>query len=222
LGDDDLTSLAIGLTRRAKKIIVLDIDKRLVKFINQIAKDKNLPIEASKCNFTKEIPKDLEHSFDVFLTDPTPSPECFLIFISLGIKLLKKEMGKVGYVSFFPSHQELCLDFQEIMIKRKLIITDMIPRFTEYDFLDFTYSDNDKKLLKDFDSGENKISFFENITRFITTKETFEYLDRKTIKNIPLSKAMKRIMQDPSKDPAFMSGEKEFVLNEIRKLKDGL
>jgi len=220
LGDDDLTSLAIGLMGGAKKIIVLDIDERLINFINFIAKEKRLSIEGIVCDFTKGIPKNLENSFDVFLTDPSPIPECFSIFISLGIKLLKRRDGMVGYVSFFPSHQEISIDFQKIMTDKNLIITDIIPRFTEYDFLESTYGEIDKNLLKNFDSGESKISFFENITRFITTKETFKNQNQNIVMKIPLSKAMKRIIEDPSKDPAFMNGEKEFVLEKIKEFKE--
>jgi predicted methyltransferase len=221
LGDDDLTSLAIGLIGGSKKITVLDIDSRIINFINKISKKYSLPITAIKYDFTKKIPEKLKNKFDVFLTDPTPNKECFSMFISLGLELLKQKKDKVGYISFFPSHQEMNIDFQKVMTKKELIITDMIPRFTEYDFIEFTYNENDKKILQKFDSGENKISFYENITRFITTEKTFNK-KKGNIKELDyeFGKSTKKILKDPTKDPAFLSGEEDFVLKAIKEIKN--
>jgi predicted methyltransferase len=217
LGDDDLTSIAIGFLGLAKEIIVLDIDERLINFINKKAKENNLNIKAHICDLTKGIPKEFENYFDVFLTDPTPNPECFSLFVSIGIKLLKNKAGMSGYVSFFPSHQKISLEFQKILTNKGLIITDMIPRFTEYDFVKFTYKDSDLELLRKYDSGERKLSFHENITRFVTSEESVNMNDPTEIKELPLSKATKRMLENPEMDPAFKGGDKEFVLNLIKK-----
>jgi len=222
LGDDDLTSIAIALIGEAKRIMVLDIDARLISFIDKISKEYSLKIETLKCDFTKGAPEGLKGAFDVFLTDPTPNPDCFSLFISLGASFLKKGKERVGYVSFFPSHQDIKIDFQKILTAFDLIITDMIPRFTEYDFVQDTYKQKDKELLEKFDSGESKISFFENITRFITTENTFKKISAAKNQKLPISKATKRIIDHPEKDPAFLKGEKDFVLNEIKKIRNEL
>jgi hypothetical protein len=93
----------------------------------------------------------------------------------------------------------------------------MIPRFTEYDFVKFTYKDSDLELLRKYDSGERKLSFHENITRFVTSEESVNMNDPTEIKELPLSKATKRMLENPEMDPAFKGGDKEFVLNLIKK-----
>jgi len=37
VGDDDLTSLALGITGLPRKVKVLEVDKRLVEYINKKA-----------------------------------------------------------------------------------------------------------------------------------------------------------------------------------------
>jgi len=224
IGDDDLTSLAIGLIRLAKEVVVFDIDDRLVRFINQIAKREELNITAYSCDFTSAIPKKFSRKFDVFLTDPTPNPESFSLFISVGLNLLKKGKRSAGYVSFFPSHQDISIDFQKILTNKGVIITDMIHGYTEYDFIKETYKPIDIELLKKFDSKSKKLSFTENLTRFETTEETIKEKDRinKKTKNRILGKATRRVLRHIEKDPAYIKGESNFVLSLAEKLRRGL
>ena len=224
IGDDDLTSLSIGLTKKAKSVIVFDIDERLVKFINQIAKKEKINVKAFVCDFTLDIPQRFKGKFDVFLTDPTPNPECFSLFISIGLGLLKKGKGFVGYVSFFPSHQEITIDFQQILTNKRVIVTDMIPKFTQYDFIKETYKSGDIGLLKKFDSNEDKLSFTENLTRIETTKDTMNDIDiiNADVKDKILGKATKRVLNHIEKDPAYIRGESNFVLSVAEKIRRNL
>ncbi len=213
IGDDDLTSIAIGLTKEAKEVIVFDIDKRLIDFINKTSEDLNLNVKAYEIDLTKRIPKEFTDYFDIFLTDPTPNPPAFSLFISIGLNLLKEKERCIGYVSFFPSHQKLSIDFQKILTDKNVIITDMIPKFTEYDFIEATYRKEDLELLKKFDSGEKRLSFHENITRFETTNNTIKKIDMPNIteRQNMLGKATKKILYNLENDPAFIHGDKEFV-----------
>jgi predicted methyltransferase len=208
IGDDDLTSLAIGLTKKAKEIVVFDIDERLIDFINTVSKEKDLKVCAYKYDLTKEIPTKFSGKFDVFLTDPTPNKIAFELFISIGLNLLA-EKG-VGYVSFFPSHQSISLDFQKVLTDRKVIITDMIPQFTEYDFISQTYRKEDFGLLESFDSGEKRLSFHENNTRFEVGPESIRKIkslnDGERVDLI--GKATKRVLENPTLDPTYRKKSK--------------
>ena len=208
IGDDDLTSLAIGLTEKAKEIVVFDIDERLIEFINTISKKRGLKIKAYKYDLTKKIPKEFSGKFDVFLTDPTPNKIAFELFISTGLNLLA-EKG-VGYVSFFPSHQSISLDFQKVLTDRKVIITDMIPQFTEYDFIPQTYRKEDFTLLESFDSGEEKLSFYENNTRFEVGAESVRKIKSLTDEERAdlIGKATKRVLENPTLDPSYQKKSK--------------
>jgi len=209
IGDDDLTSLAIGLTKKAKEVVVFEIDERLVDFINAVSKKKDLKVRAYKYDLTKEIPIKFFGKFDVFLTDPTPNKIAFELFISIGLNLLDKK--GVGYISFFPSHQSISLDFQKILTDRKVIVTDIIPKFTEYDFIPQTYRKEDFDLLESFDSGEERISFHENNTRFEVHQESI-----REIKSLNgeeraelIGKATKRVLENPALDPTYRKKQNE-------------
>ena len=208
IGDDDLTSIAIGLTKKAREVVVFDIDERLIDFINAVSKKKDLKVRAYKYDLTKEIPIKFSGKFDVLLTDPTPNKIAFELFISIGLNLLA-EKG-VGYVSFFPSHQSNSLDFQKILTDRKVIVTDMIPNFTEYDFIPQTYRKEDFTLLESFDSGEEKLSFHENNTRFEVSSESIREIkslnDEERAELI--GKATKRVLENPALDPAYRKESK--------------
>lgn len=219
IGDDDLTSLSVGLIRKAKEVVVFDIDERLVNFINKISREKKLNVKAYKYDLTKKIPSEFSDNFDIFLTDPTPNLEAFSLFISIGLNLLKKGKGLVGYVSYFPSHQEINIDFQKFLTEKKVIMTDIIPEFTEYEFIRETYREEDLVLLEKFDSGEEKLSFTENMTRFETTNETNKQID-KVDPNKIMGKATKRVLSNLEKDPAYIRGDKEFV-SSIARLMQG-
>ncbi|MBU2523385.1 MAG: bis-aminopropyl spermidine synthase family protein [Nanoarchaeota archaeon] len=217
IGDDDLTSLAIGLTYQAKEVVVFDIDKQLIDFINKIAGEEGLNVKAYEYDLTKTIPEEFSGKFDVFLTDPTPKEDAFNLFVSIGIDLLKKGGGYSGYVSFLPSHQDKDYIFQKILSDKKVIITDMIPEFTEYDFIKATYGENDLEKLKEFDSGERRISFYENLTRFETSRETIDTIPKINYRNL-IGKATEKVLRDIKKDPRFIAGDKS-VLNIAKSFK---
>src|SRR3989344_787863 len=215
IGDDDLTSISIALLRRAKNLVVFDIDKRLVEYINKIAKEHYLPVKAYEYDLTKNIPKEFYKEFDVFLTDPTPSKKPFSLFVAIGLNLLKDEEGKVGYVSFYPSHQIKTIDFQRVLTDFKVIITDMIPKFTEYSFIKETYRKEDFELLNKFAEGKSEFSFHENFTRIETIKETLKKIPKITSKKEFYGKATKMVIQNLDKDPAYINGEKDFAKKTI-------
>ena len=75
----------------AKHIQKLDIDERLINFINQISKEYNLNINARVFNALEEVPHELKHKFDCLITDPTPEVIPFTIFMNDAIDLLKKD-----------------------------------------------------------------------------------------------------------------------------------
>ena len=202
LGDDDLTSIALAKTGLCKEIVVFEIDKRMLKYINEISKRDNLHIKTISQDLTKNIPQKYFGYFDTFLTDPTPTPKPITLFTSLGIKLLKKEKGAIGYVSLYPSHMERELKFQKSLARMNVLVTDMIPFFGQYDFVEFTYSKTDLELLDKYANNEQKISFWEYFMRFETTEKTKPIELNLSALDL-LGRATRRVLNDPSKDPVL-------------------
>ncbi|MCS7212969.1 MAG: bis-aminopropyl spermidine synthase family protein [Candidatus Calescibacterium sp.] len=138
LGDDDLVGIALGLTRMPDEVLVLDIDKRLIDFTNDIAKERNLPVHAEVFDLREPLPKKLKAKFDVFVTDPPEAKKPFVIFIQKGIWTLKGE-GCSGYIgmTLIDSSVPKWAELQSIILKSGGAITDIIRDFNKYDIWDY-------------------------------------------------------------------------------------
>ncbi|MGI6371239.1 MAG: bis-aminopropyl spermidine synthase family protein [Patescibacteria group bacterium] len=70
LGDDDLTSVALCMSRSSLKATVVDIDKRILEFIGRIAESEGLLIETYYHDLRNPLPKDLFNDYDLIFYDP--------------------------------------------------------------------------------------------------------------------------------------------------------
>jgi len=133
VGDDDLISLGLALTTLPRRIVVLEIDDRLISFINDMAKKYGFPVEARKFDVRNDIDEDLRGKFDVFITDPVETIEGITLFLSRAASGLRGK-GSSGY--FGLTHQEASLKkWQEIerrLLSMNFVITDMLRDFNVY------------------------------------------------------------------------------------------
>ena len=82
------------------------------------------------------------------------------------------------------------------------MITDLIPYFTQYDFVLHTYNNKDRALLEKYAAREEKISFYEYLLRCETTSKT-KKVDVHYSKKELVGSATMRVLKDPSKDPVL-------------------
>ncbi len=134
LGDDDLVGLALALTRLPKRVVVIDIDKRILDFENRIKNERGLEIlDLKRVDLRDPLPDDLLGKFDVFFTDPAETLPGFKAFAYRGIATLKGA-GCAGYIGL--THVETSLskwrDIQRFIVEAGLVITDIINEFNEY------------------------------------------------------------------------------------------
>ncbi|WP_297417204.1 N(4)-bis(aminopropyl)spermidine synthase [Thermococcus sp.] len=135
LGDDDLTSVALMLSGLPKRIAVLDIDERLVKFIERTADEIGYDnIEMFTFDLREPLPDYALHKFDTFITDPPETVEAIRAFVGRGIATLKGP-GCAGY--FGITRRESSLDkwreMQRVLLNEfGVVITDIIRNFNEY------------------------------------------------------------------------------------------
>jgi|GEM_PF-1142320 len=221
LGDDDLTSVALGLTQLPKEVVVFDIDKRVVEYIGELADRYNLKnLKALQQDLTKTVPREYREQFDVFTTDPTPTSKPFATFINVGLQILKKSPRMAGYASIYPSCKLKDLSLQQVLTSMGLMITDLVPYWTQYEYIKHTYSEEDLELERQYAAKEGKISFYEYLLRFETTEDS-KALDLKySLKDI-IGTATERVLKNPSKDPALgaESKDKKYVKQAALKLK---
>ncbi len=132
--EDDLLGLALALTKKPKKILVLDIDKRLIDFDNYWAEKLKLNLKAEVFDLRRKLPKDLIGKFDVFFTDPSETVQSIKGFILKGIATLKSP-GCVGYFGFTFKDSSLKKWYilQKILNNSKVVITEILREFNFYE-----------------------------------------------------------------------------------------
>lgn len=220
IGDDDLTSIALAWTHLAKEITVFDIDERLLNLIKDVSKSNNLHINVVKQDLLKKLPIKYINHYDTFVTDPTPTVKPLALFTNRGLEMLINKPGKIGYISLYPSHMDMSIDYQKILSRMNILITDLVPFFNQYEIINHTLTQTDMNLLKKFQFSKKCISFYEYWMRIETT--ILSKPIKLQISQIDLvGKATKQILKDPSKDPAI-SDIKNFKLinNSINNLRD--
>ncbi len=134
IGDDDLVSVAAALSRLPRRVAVLEIDPRLIRFIQALADSHHLEIEIYRQDVRKRLPAELCRQFDTFLTDPPETIDALELFLTRGLAALKGPCC-AGYfgLTFAESSLSKWLALQQILAaKLKVAVTDIIHNFNEY------------------------------------------------------------------------------------------
>jgi len=131
-GDDDLFSIALALTGLPERIVVVDIDQRLINFINEASRKHGLNIEAYVQDLQKENEKLLK-KFDVFVTDPVETIPGIKLFLSRGIASLKG-VGCSGYfgLTTLEASRKKWYEIQRMIYEMGFVITDIRRQFQVY------------------------------------------------------------------------------------------
>jgi len=135
LGDDDLVGLALALTGAPGEVVVLDIDDRLLDFIENKAREVGFHgLEVRRADFRDPLSEDLVGRFDVFLTDPSESLPALRAFIGRGVVGLKG-IGGAGYFGLTRAESSLWKwrELEKILVQDfGMAITDIIHDFNAY------------------------------------------------------------------------------------------
>jgi predicted methyltransferase len=133
LGDDDLTSVAMALTNFAEEIVVIEVDDRIVSYINSVADREHLKLKAISYNAVKQLPEELIAKFDTFLNDPVETVKGMTVFLSRCALSLKGE-GSAGYfgISHYESSLKKWFEVEKNLLSMNFVITDVLRDFNEY------------------------------------------------------------------------------------------
>ncbi len=137
LGDDDLMSICLALAK-AKYVVAIDIDDRLVRFIDEKAKEYGLSIETLKLDLKNPLPDDFIERFDVFVTDPLETATGFKIMVGRGIAAIK--VGSAGYfgLTLIDCSLKDWHAFEKIILDCNAVIASAIPLFSYYEVWEYT------------------------------------------------------------------------------------
>lgn len=141
LGDDDLVSIALGFllkklfndAHHTTKITVMDIDKRIIDYISNIAKKESLPIKCEYVDFRAPLADNFKNQFDCFFTDPPYTLEGMNLFLSRGIEALRDDNGLTIYFSYAHKSPDFQLTMQKCFLSMGLIVSEVMPRFNTYE-----------------------------------------------------------------------------------------
>ncbi|MBT9169456.1 MAG: N(4)-bis(aminopropyl)spermidine synthase [Syntrophomonadaceae bacterium] len=133
LGDDDLVGIALALTKEPKEIMILDIDKEIIDYENNVLEKLGYKKSAFLCDFLKPIPQRFRGKYDVFITEPPDTVKGITLFFSRGIECLSKK-GGIAYlgVSKTDLDENDFLKIEENILKMKGLITDIFSHFEGY------------------------------------------------------------------------------------------
>ena len=142
IGDDDLVSIALGFLLKKlftdinysrTSILVLDIDKRILDYINKIANDQQLPVKSEYIDLRKPLPQKLRGKYDCFFTDPPYTLQGMNLFLSRGIKALKYQCGLNVFLSYAHKSPEIELAMQKNFLAMGLRVSEILTSFNAYD-----------------------------------------------------------------------------------------
>lgn len=140
LGDDDLTSLAVGLLMKklqrtsnqpAGKLTVYELSEDIIHCIQTSAEKLELGIECQKIDFRQGSLKWFEHQFDFIFVDPPYTISGLKLFLSRAVSGSKLGSSKI-YLSFGEKSPNEQLAVQQLVSQQNLLIYQIKPKFNHY------------------------------------------------------------------------------------------
>ncbi|UFJ40467.1 bis-aminopropyl spermidine synthase family protein [Brevibacillus humidisoli] len=142
LGDDDLVCVSLGfllkqlfprVQRQKTTITVVDVDKRILRHIEEIAEVEQLPIRCIRADLRRPLPSGMQGQFDAFFTDPPYTLQGMMLFLSRGISALKHQTGLPIFFSFAHKSPGFSLTMQRSLVQMGLMVSEIIPQFNQYE-----------------------------------------------------------------------------------------
>lgn len=190
LGDDDLVSVALGFLLKKlfthtfyqdTKITVIDIDKRIIEYINTIAAEESLSIKCEYEDLKNPLSNKFKNKFDCFFTDPPYTLEGMNLFLSRGIEALKNHIDLSIYFSFAHKSPVYQLNMQRSFLTMKLVISTITLKFNTYEgagiigntgqMIVLKTTDMTKPLIKNTHNGFLYTGEFMKTVRFYKCRE---------------------------------------------------
>ncbi len=188
LGDDDLTSIALALENYFEKIFVIDIDERILSFIELIAEKENLKIKTFNYDLKNPLIQELKEKFDLIFFDPPYTPQAVKLWLirALEISLGKGENKKRKNPEFLKNKFYLmCYGYtdkslekgyqvQEVINKFGLLIQEKLRKFNQYTGAQRINNESDLYILQPTPAVDLKIIDSYRKKRFKEKIYTFE------------------------------------------------
>ncbi|MCM3239387.1 adenosylmethionine decarboxylase [Heyndrickxia oleronia] len=139
LGDDDFISIALAFLIKkiaphsATKIVVLDIDRRVLSTISKIAKDYELPITTDYYNVQEPLPETYADQFDCVYTDTPYTLIGAQLFLSRAINALKPEAMRHVFFSYAKRSYQKHWELQQSLYAMGFVINNIYYDINNYE-----------------------------------------------------------------------------------------
>ncbi|MEV5411911.1 bis-aminopropyl spermidine synthase family protein [Thermopolyspora sp. NPDC052614] len=134
VGDHDLTSLAVCQVNPAVAVTVVDIDERILEFIDVRADRLGLDVRCLHADLRFGLPAGAAEQADLVVTDPPYTPEGVRLFLARGLAGLRdRENARlVMAYGFGERHPALGLKVQRAAQDLHLACEAILPDFNRY------------------------------------------------------------------------------------------
>lgn len=143
-GDDDATSILVGLTNLADQITVIDIDKEVLNFLSNVSSLNSIKnIGFLHHDLREPLPSNLLNSYDVVIMDPPYTNQGLRLFLKRAKQVLRTKIeieekqytliGKKCILCFGNKPPKELQKIQLSILDHEFVIKEMIPDFNHYE-----------------------------------------------------------------------------------------
>ncbi|MBW2059511.1 MAG: bis-aminopropyl spermidine synthase family protein [Deltaproteobacteria bacterium] len=132
VGDDDLFSIFLALLDLSSNLTVLEIDGRLIDYINRKAEQTGLAVNALQYDVKTPLPPRLSGTYNAFVTEPPEGLKGMLLFLERAIESLAPRGAGYFGLTTLESSLPKWLAIQKFLVERQMAITDLLRNFSLY------------------------------------------------------------------------------------------
>ncbi len=131
IGDHDLTSLAVAAVNPAVETTVVDVDDRVLDFIDDTSRSS---VRCLWSDFRYGLADGAREWGDLVFTDPPYTPEGVRLFLARGLEGLRDKGNSRMVLSYGSGagHPGLALKVQEAVADLHLVYEEVLPAFNRY------------------------------------------------------------------------------------------
>ncbi|TDB85207.1 putative methyltransferase [Actinomadura sp. KC216] len=134
VGDHDLTSLAVGMIHPQVETMVVDIDERILAYIDERAAELGLSIRTRWADLRLGLPGSAVEFADLAVTDPPYTPDGVGLFVSRAVQGLREQGRGRVLLAYGASDRTptLALKVQNALRDLNLVSEAIYPDFNRY------------------------------------------------------------------------------------------
>lgn len=135
IGDHDLTSLAVASCAPGAGVTVVDVDDRVLEFIDGVARRHEWRVRCLWGDFRLGLPSSANGVADIAVTDPPYTPEGVSTFLVAALQgLADPERGRIVMAYGYGEHQPgLGLKVQQAVLDMAIAFEAIYPAFNRYE-----------------------------------------------------------------------------------------